>query len=369
MENVLGIINLINEKPYLEELTSYRAMASVPFAGRYRLIDFTMANFIHAQVSQVAVFTKDHTRSIMDHLGSGKEWDLDRRSGGLFILPPLQMDETIKGDLQPFYDHLEFFQRADTVDSVIISPGHHVSKIDFSDVIAEHRKCEADITVLYKDYNGEPVQKLIYHTLSLDRNGTVQDIELFTAPKKGEHVCLETFVIKKDLLIELIKTCVENNEYDFLKDAVKANLHRVNVKSYHFTDYMPFIHSVETFHASNMEFLNPDLIHSYFYDSWDVYTKIKHEAPAKYSSTSRVSNTLIANGSEIEGVVENSIISRGVKIKKGAYVKNSIIMQKGVIEEGAYVENVITDKQVKITRNQTIIGEVQPRVVKKAEII
>ncbi|OIK12691.1 glucose-1-phosphate adenylyltransferase subunit GlgD [Bacillus sp. MUM 13] len=368
MDNVLGIINLINEKRYLKELTSYREFAAVPFAGRYRLIDFTLSNFIHAQISQVAVFTKDNTRSIMDHLGSGKEWDLDRRSGGLFILPPVHPDVQIKGDLQEFYNHLEFFERT-SADTVIISPGHHVSKIDFNEILEEHKRNNADITVVYKDYDGEPVQKLVYHTCSVDFEDNILDLELFTSPQSGDHVCLETFVIDKAILIDLIKKCVENDEFDLLKDAVKANLNKLCVKGYHFKGEMPFIHSLETFHQSNMEFLNPEKIRSYFYDSWDVYTKVKHEAPAKYSNTSSVSHSLIANGCDIEGTVENSIIFRGVKVKKGAYVKNSIIMQKGEIEEGAHVENVITDKQVRITKDKMLIGESQPRVVKKAETI
>jgi glucose-1-phosphate adenylyltransferase len=188
-------------------------------------------------------------------------------------------------------------------------------------------------------------------------------------PQKGDLVCLETYVIKKSLLIEIIKNCCGSEEYDFLKDGVKANLTHVNVKGYHFTGYLPFIHSLSSFYASNMDFLKPELTRSMLYDTWDVFTKVKHEPPVKYLACSNVSNSLIANGCEIEGVVENSIICRGVKVKKGAVVKNSIIMQNSVIEEGAFVENVITDKQVKITVEQIVRGGDIPRVIKKAAIV
>ena len=368
MRNVLGVINLVNERPILKELTHHRCLASVPFGGRYRMIDFTMSNFMNVSVSKVAIFTKDKYRSLMDHLGSGKEWDLDHRSQGLFILPSIHPDEKIKGDIQQFYDHLEFFQRA-TADTVIIAPGHHICKIDFNEVIKAHENNEADITVLYKDFDGKPVNRPLYHQLSVDPNGIVRDINLYTSPAKGDHICLETYVIKKQLLIDLIKNCIEYEEYDFLKDVVKANLKELNVQGYHFTGHMPFIHSLETYHASSMEFLNPEILRNYFYDSWEVFTKIKHEAPAEYAMSSNVSNSLIANGCIIEGTVENSIIFRGVKVRKGAVVKNSIIMQKGDIEEGAQVENIITDKQVIITKDQIITARKKPTVIKKEEVV
>lgn len=176
-------------------------------------------------------------------------------------------------------------------------------------------------------------------------------------------------MIKKQLLIDLIKNCIEYDEYDFLKDIVKANLINLKVQGYRYTGYMPFIHSLETYHASNMEFLNPEILRHFFYDSWEVFTKIKHEAPAEFTNSSKVSNSLIANGCIIEGTVENSIIFRGVKVKKGAVVKNSIIMQKGDIEEGARIENVITDKQVIITKNQKITAINKPVVIKKEVVV
>ncbi|WP_449540174.1 glucose-1-phosphate adenylyltransferase subunit GlgD [Ferdinandcohnia sp. Marseille-Q9671] len=368
MERVIGVINLVNDKQYLKELTQHRCLAAVPFGGRYRLIDFTMSNFINAQIKKVAIFTKDKYRSIMDHLGSGKEWDLDRRNGGLFILPPIHPDKSIAGDIQQFYDHIEFFKRSHE-DTVIFSPGHHVCKLNFNEVIKSHRESGADLTIVYKRFDGEPVNKPIYHKCVLNSENNVTDIELYSSPKQGDLVCTETFVFSKKLLIDLLTKCHENEEYDFIRDIVKANLHRLKVNSYHFTGYMPFIHSISSYYKSNMEFLNPEVTKEFFFTNWEIHTKIKHEPPVKYSTTSSVCNSLIANGSDIEGTVENSIIFRGVKIRKGAIVKNSIIMQKGVIDEGTYLENVITDKQVNITAEKVIVGELSPKVIKKADII
>ena len=368
MGNVLAIINLINEKQYLKELTAHRNVASVPFAGRYRLIDFTMSNLINSGISQVAVFPIERYLSVMDHLGSGKEWNLDRRTGGLYILPPIHPYESVMGDMKQFHDHLSFFKRA-KADTVIISPGRHVCKIDYNEVVDFHRESGADITAIYKDFTDSVVEKPIYHQCLLNEDGRVEDISLYTVPKAGDHISLETYVINKSVLIDLIEKCVENEEYDFLKDAVKANLQNLHVKGFHFTGDLPFIHSIESYYASNMKFLDPNVLKSYFSEDWSIITKIKHEAPAKYTQTSNVSNSLVANGCDIEGTVENSILFRGVKVKKGAVVRNSIIMQKGEIGEGAIVDNVITDKEVKITSEKVVVGKQQPIVIKKAEII
>ncbi|WP_110928027.1 glucose-1-phosphate adenylyltransferase subunit GlgD [Bacillus massiliglaciei] len=368
MENVIGVINLINEAQYLKELTAHRNLASVPFGGRYRLVDFTMSNFINANVDKVAVFPKEKFLSVMDHLGSGKEWNLDRRKGGLYILPPIHPDETVTGDMKQFYDHLNFFERADG-EMVIIAPGHHVCKMDFNEIIDFHQKNHADITVVYKDFEGGEVEKPYYHKLQVDEDHNITDVSFFNIPRNGDHVCLETFIISKELLISLIKKCVENGEYEFLKDALKANLHRLNVKGYSFTGSMPFIHSIETFHASNMQFLNADILEAFFNDSWRVFTKVKHEPPTKYAQCSNVTNSLIANGCDIEGTVENSILFRGVKVKKGAVVRNSIIMQRGEVEEGCIVENVITDKEAKISKESIVRGSKNPLVIKKTEVV
>ncbi|HET7658309.1 MAG TPA: glucose-1-phosphate adenylyltransferase subunit GlgD [Bacillales bacterium] len=365
MNEVLGVINLINERPILKELTQHRCLASVPFGARYRLIDFILSSFVRANISKVGIFSKEKYRSLMDHLGSGKEWDLDRHNGGLYILPPVDPGEQMLGDLQQFHSHIEFFQRS-RQEMVIISPGHQICKMDFKKIYDFHKQNEADLTVVYKDYDGMQPEKPFYHQCTVNDEGEVSDIKLFTFPKKGDPICLETYVIRKDLLIELINDCVRNNEYDFLRDAVKANLSRLKVKGYRFEGYLPFIHSIQSFYDSSLQFLNPEVWQSFFYEEGNVFTKVKHEAPSKYSKEAKVSHSLIANGCEIEGTVENSILFRGVKVKKGAHIKNSIIMQKVDIESEAQLENVIADKQAHIGEKAVVVGKGRPKVIQKS---
>ncbi|HET7627264.1 MAG TPA: glucose-1-phosphate adenylyltransferase subunit GlgD [Bacillales bacterium] len=365
MNNVLGVINLINEPQFLKDLTRHRCYASVPFGGRYRLIDFTLSNFVRNGITKVGIFSKEKYRSLMDHVGSGREWDLDRHNGGLYILPPDESGEPIEGDLDSFHSHLEFFKRSQE-QTVVLSPGHHVCKIDLDDVYKFHQQHEADITVVYKRYDGENVRKPVYHKCLVDDDDSIADINLFAFPAQGDAICLETYFINKDVLIDLVERCVENEENDFLKDVVKANLPRLKVKAYRFDGYLPFIHSIDTFYAGNLSFLEPEIHHKFYFGTGDIYTKVKHEAPAKYGKHADVSRSLIANGCEISGHVENSILFRGVKVKEGAVVKNSIIMQKGMIEEGVHLENVIADKQVTITSGKMIAGSARPRIIRKS---
>lgn len=368
MKNLLGVINLINEKPILKELTQHRCLAAVPFGARYRLIDFTLSSFVRAHISKVGIFSKEKYRSLMDHLGSGKEWDLDRHNGGLYFLPPVEPGEQVLGDLQQFHSHLEFFQRSNQ-DTVVISPGHQVCKIDFEHLYHYHINSDADVTIVYKNYDGCLSEKPFFHQCSLDEERNVSDIELFSFPTQGDHVCLETYVINKELLIELMQDCVKNNMYDFLRDAVKANLTRLKVKGYEYDGYMPFIQSMQSYHECSLQFLDPKVWQSFLLENGSVFTKVKHEAPTKYTESAKISHSLIANGCEIEGTVENSILFRGVKVEKGAMVKNSIIMQKGNIGCGAQLDHVIADKQVRFNEKTVVSGDKGPKVIRKSVII
>lgn len=368
MKQMLGVINLINERPILKELTQHRCLAAVPFGARYRLIDFVLSSFVRANISKVGIFSKEKYRSLMDHLGSGKEWDLDRHNGGLYFLPPVDSGEHVLGDLHQFHSHLEFFQRS-SEDTVVLSPGHQICKIDFQRLHDFHESREADITVVYKNYDGSPSERPFFHQCSFDDDGNISDIELFSFPDQGDPVCLETYLIRKNLLIELLEDCVKNNMYDFLRDVVKANLTRLKVKGYCYDGYMPFIHSIQSFHDSSLQFLNPNVWQPFLLEEGTVFTKVKHEAPTKYAENVKVSHSLIANGCEIEGTVENSILFRGVKVQKGAIVKNSIIMQKVNVEDGALLENVIADKQAHFNKETVVIGESNPKVIRKSAII
>lgn len=367
MLDVMGVINLGNEQDSLKELTYFRNQASVPFGGRYRLIDFTLSNMVNSGVRDIAILTMKKYRSLMDHLGTGKDWELDRKRGGLFILPPsyYYTDQEYLGDLQNFYEHLDFLLRGNQ-QYVIITGGSIVANIDYRPIFYFHQQNESDITLIYKEIENSALQTGL-KKIGVDEEGRVVKITdengSFSDRKK---VYMDMMIMKKSLLLNLIESCAKNRKCNLLKDGIISNLDELKVYGYPYKGYMANINSINSYYQHSLQLISENAWKELFYQPRLIYTKIKNEPPAKYLENSSVRNSLIVNGSVIEGRVENSIIFRGVKVGKGAYIKNSIILQKSDIGENAIIENAILDKKVKVMANKEIRGTLEnPYVVPK----
>lgn len=352
MKHVMGVINLVNEPDDLEELTYFRCPASVPFGGRYRLIDFTLSNMVNSGIDNVAVFTQHKYRSLMDHLGSGKEWDLDRKRGGLFVLPSV-MDEPTgisRGDLYQFYSHRDYFYRGKE-ELVIISRSHMVCNLDLRDVIRHHEDTQADITVIYKQTDEDIQGK--FRRLAVKDNGQVTLMEDHTGRLRTNNISMEMYIMSKALLLDMVESCLAQGYDHLVRDGIMKNIDKLSVYGYKFEGHVGIVNSIQGYYKHSMQLLNPVIWRELFFQKNLIYTKVKDEPPAKYLESAATKNALIANGCTIEGKVENSILFRGVKIRKGAYVKNSIILQNCEIEENVIIENAILDKDVFISRPRT----------------
>ncbi|WP_100398079.1 glucose-1-phosphate adenylyltransferase subunit GlgD [Bacillus sp. FJAT-44742] len=369
MERMMGIINLDHEHDFLQELTYFRCGAAVPFGGRYRLIDFVLSNMINSQIHDVALFTRYKYRSLMDHLGTGAEWDLDRKRGGLFILPPDWNDPTdiSRGDLQHFHNNRDFLYRGGHAQYVLISGSQFIGNVDVQKAFRHHLETEADVTLISKQFEQKEPEHSPCLKLETDEQGWVTDI---THDQNNSHVFSGMYIIGKRLLLSLVDECIAYEKSSFFLDGIKRNLDRLHVQSYVFDGYAAIINSVESFYKHNMKLLNPEVYQNLFYGDQLIYTKVKDEPPAEYSPSSSISNSLIANGCKIDGEVENSILFRGVRVEKGAKVKNSIIMQKCKVKEGVHLENVILDKDAAVSTERTLIGgSEQPFVVAKSKTL
>lgn len=358
MNNVLGVINLSINQPLLHELTYSRATATVPFGGRYRLIDFVLSNMVNSGINNVAVLAHNSYRSIIDHLGSGKEWDLDRKNRGLFILPPNNSHAPgFNGDLQNFYGSLEYFERSNE-EFVIVSSSHMICNINYTEAVECHQRTNADITVIYKEMDGDNEDFSNLITLDLAEDGRVVRMnENHHQTNRSSKVYMRMIIIKKELLMDLVKKSVNQNYYDLVRHVIIRNLNELKVYGYEYKGYLAIINSVQNYYKYSKELLNPDVWKSLFYQSGLIYTKIKDEPPARYANSANVTNSHVANGCIIEGTVENSILFRGVRIGKGAVVRDSILMQKCVIEEDSSLDHVILDKEVYVTRGNKLAGE------------
>lgn len=369
MDRLLGVINLDKERDFLNELTYFRCGASVPFAGRYRLIDFALANMINSGIIEVAIFVNQKYRSLFDHLKEPRRWNLDRKKGGLFILPPDWHDpnDVSIGDLRHFHNNMDYFQRG-MASNVVHCGSQHLCRIDFRDVLNQHLENEADVTLVYKKVDKIKTEHTNCARLDVDSKGEVLSVN---NQLDNKNIYMEIFIIKKDLLIDLIKDCIAYQKGYFFGDGIVDNLDRLKVYAYHYQGYHGVIDSIENYYKNNMKLLNKkNYLNLFKAKNTLLPTKVKDDAPARYLDTANVSNSIIADGCTIEGKVKNSIIFRNVTISKGSEVEDSVIMNLSNIGKRVSLKNTILDKRVYISEGQRLAGSWnKPFVVAKRQSI
>ncbi|MFD1336780.1 glucose-1-phosphate adenylyltransferase subunit GlgD [Oceanobacillus iheyensis] len=368
MERMMGLVNLEHEHHLLNELAYFRNPASIPFGGRYRLIDFTLSNMVNSSIQEVAIFVRNKYRSLLDHIGTGENWELDRRNGGLFILPPDWNDPTdrSRGDLKFFHNNRDYFNRSNSK-YVLISGSQFISNTDYKEALEQHIKEQADVTLI--TVREEELSKEHESNLRVECD-YIHRVQALTNDKSNPEIFTGVYIINKDLLIELVDNCIAYHKDHFFHTAIMEKLGDLRVFRFRQEGYHAFINSVESFYKHNMKLLQEDSYQQLFLNNHFVRTKISNNAPVKYGEKAEVVNTLVANGCKVNGCIEGSILFRGVQLHEGATVKNSIIMQRCTIGSGVHLENVILDKDVVVTTGQRIIGSKEkPYVVAKRQVI
>lgn len=355
MTNVLGILFANAHDEALPELTSNRAMGSVPFGGRFRLIDFQLSSMVNSGMSTVAVITKENYQSLLDHVGSGRHWDLARSDGGLTILPPYGNVDAGRytGKLDALYNAIGYIKKV-PCEYVIISDCNVITSMDYSKLIDEHIACNADITVLA--HTGEFTAKETEVSMSYkaDENGRITEVAINREKDCACSLGLNVYVVNKQLLIDLVSDLVPRGKYSFGRDILQSMLGELNIHLYEYKKAYARVNDLDSYYKASMELLDPDKLSKVILKKRPVYTKIRDDAPAKYGLDSNVTNSMVADGCVIDGIVENSILFRGVKIGKGAVVKNCILMQDTVVGVNTKISNIITDKDVTISDSLVI---------------
>lgn len=373
MRDTMGIIYTGDSNVSLQELTIFRSVAAVPFGGRYRIIDFILSNMVNSEISNVGIITQNNYHSLMDHLDSGKQWDLDRKKGGLFILPPYVSHDNVgwyRGEVDAFHSIMSYIRKSPQ-QYVLISGSSMVCNLTYDNAMEFHRDNKADITILYKEENKASKEELSKHTLiRTNEDNRIWDIEVMPAAPKSKKISMEMYIIEKQLFEYLVEECTARGQHDFIKDVLIKKMDKLKIYGYPYTGYLAKIDSIQSYFKHNMELFNEENFFDLFHNAGLVYTKVKDEVPAKYGCNAKADNSLVADGCIIEGQVENCILFRGVKIAEGAVVKNSIIMQDTEIQEKAYLENVILDKEVIIRKGKHLVGqESYPVVIRKKAVI
>lgn len=358
-----GLIFANRHDGAVREMTAHRSMGSLPFGGRYRLIDFPLSNMVNAGITRVGVITKKNYASLMDHLGSGKAWDLSRKKEGLYVLTAQGSDEDYDGRLRPLID-LESFIHAAKTEYIVITDSHVAASIDYAAMLQAHAESGADITVAY--VNGKAPRLRDTLILSLGDDGIVQDIELDMAGGIEASYGIGLYVLSKSLLLEIIHEARRRGVTNFERDFLQHGKGHIKLCGYEIKEWTAVIYSLQSYFEANMALLDEDVRKALFLPGRPVYTKVRDCSPAIYGLNSDVSNSLVADGSHINGKVVNSIIFRDVSIAKHAVVENSIVMQGSVITQDAQLNCVILDKNVTVKESRRLQGvETYPLFVKK----
>lgn len=371
--NAVGIIfSSINEKS-VYELTKQRTMASVPFGCRYRLIDFALSNMVNSGINHVGLITHYNYQSLMDHIGTGKDWDLARRHGGIKILPPYitafanSANYLYNTRLEALISIRDFI--ADCKEElVVLSDCDTVCNLDLQAMIEKHEQSGADITLGVKSSYVTLDSNKAVTVVRSDENGKVTEIsDRDDIRQSFEDVYVRIMVIGRKYLEELISDAVAHGYTSLTKDILVRNYMHHNIMTYKFDGYFATIRSLSDYYHCSMDMLDPDIRKSLFGDrARPVFTKVRNSAPTSYSSGAIVRNSLIADGCVIQGTVENSILFRGVKVGKNTHIKNSIVMQDTFTGENVYLNCVITDKNVFIRDGRVLSGhETRPFFIDK----
>jgi len=352
-----------------------RSLAAVPVGGRYRIIDFVLSNMINSGIVNVGITSGFKNRSLVDHVGSGRAWDMARKQTGLFILPPpetMDMGGRIMGGIDYLTGAMSFLKRS-RQEYVMLTDCNTICNIDYEKIMDFHFEKEADITVVYTEVPTLTGKELEKHILfDIEEDGRVSDIQIYPKRQKSNFSYMHMFFIKKSLFVEMIEDCMAHDEHLVSKNILLANKDKRRIFAYKFDGYKKKIDSIKSFFEFNLELLNPDVRAELFgkESGKSIYTKVKDSVPTKYGKDADVKNSFIADGCEIEGSVENCIIFRGVKIGKGTVVKNSIIMQKSQIMDNCTVENAIFDKEVILMSGKNMVGErTYPLVIGKRTVV
>ncbi|MBR0574796.1 glucose-1-phosphate adenylyltransferase subunit GlgD [Proteiniclasticum sp. BAD-10] len=373
---LFGVVNLTENDVYMKQLTFNRPIASVPFLGRYRMIDFTLSNMVNAGITTVGIFLNDRYRSLMDHISSGKEWDLDRKQGGVFYFSPYatpDLHSQQRGDISTYFSNIDYLTEA-SADYAVIMGTTMVCNIDLKKVFKEHLESKADITVVYKTIMEDDFSFERCNTVTLNEYGGVvtfgKNLRRPDMQSGKKKISAEIYIVRKELLVDMITNAITTGENVFLTDVLHDSVARYKVRGYEFDGLLKNVSSVQSYYEASMFMLDEDHIKDVFFGENRIRTKVKDETPTYYSEDSDVQNSLIANGCKIEGTVINSIIFRRVTVEKGAVVKDSIIMQNGEIRANCKISHVITDKQVVLTEGTELQGSPKnPVVVGKGSVL
>lgn len=369
--SALGIVSSADNSIHVEGLHDYRPIGAFSFLGRFRVIDFPISNMSNSDINRIQVYVRSRPRSIAEHVGSGRHYNINSKRGKIQLLfsENTSSRSIYNNDINAYMQNLDIIQRAHQ-DYVVIAPSYMVYKQDYRQILEDHVSSGADITLLYQKVENARDYFKNCHTLTLNRQKGVQSIGKNLGTANSKNIFMDTYVMHKDLFIELVKAARWMSSMYTLADIVNVKCKDLDVRGHLHKGYFATITSLEDYYNASMELLDYNTACNLFTKEWPIYTRTTDACPTQYFDGAKVSGSFISNGCLIDGTIQNSIIGRSVVIKKGATIKNSIIMAYAVIEEGVHIENAIVDKWAHIIHAKNIHGEPDaPQYIKRQDTL
>ena len=370
MNGLHGIIFSYESRNDLKELVSSRSAASVPFGGRYRMVDFALSNLVNAGVTDVGVVLHGRYQSMIDHLGSGKVWDLSRKRGGLHILPPFNYQK--EWGVMPFRGKIEALAGVRTYldeirqDYVVLMEGDLVVNLPLAEIQAEHVKSGADITVVCGNDSFATADGSYFE---VDQDGRVTEV-LYNMNTPRGYRGLEVYILSTKLLKELVDECYAKDQYSWRRDVLRAKKDTLKLNSYIWGGFAAQVRSVQEYYDRSMQLLDPKIRKELFTPARPILAKGADKSSTYVGPDGRCVNSMVAEGCYIEGVVENSILFPGVVVEKGAVVRNCVLFKETVVGKNAQLSYIIADKNVVVQENRTLMGHATyPIVVAKGSVV
>ena len=348
----------------IPELTSRRTMASIPFGGRYRLIDFALSNMVNSGITKVGVITHYNYQSLLDHIGNGKDWDLARRNGGIKILPPFitaydnaTANKVYSTRLEALMGVMSFINHC-TEDVLVLSDCDVICNMDLAVAMEAHEKNNADITLVSAmvDTDQQELDRKA-KVLSYDENGRLTDLSEYDGQKGKVEICSDIMIVRRTYLQRVLTEAMSHGHTSFYLDVLYRNMKRDRFFVARYDGFFARVNSIESYFKCSMRLLDrPSRVNLFYRRNQPIYTKVRNSAPTRYLPEAQVKNSLVADGCVIEGTVENSVLFRGVHVGKGTVIKNSILMQDTYTGDNVKLNCVITDKDVVIKDERELCG-------------
>ncbi|NWG19165.1 MAG: glucose-1-phosphate adenylyltransferase subunit GlgD [Chloroflexi bacterium] len=353
MLRTLALILAGGESPALSVLTAERSEAAVPFAGKYRIIDFTLSNCVNSSIYNVGVLTQYRPRSLHEHIGVGKPWDLDRRIGGVRVLHPYLTSEGghwQKGNADALRANLDIIADQNA-EAILVLAGDHVYKMDYRPMLHFHEERDADVTLAV--HSVSPHEAHRYGIVSVDADGTVTQFEEKPRRARSSLASMGIYVFRKNFLIEVLAGGAEQN---IGRDLMPKLVQQTTVASYHFQGYWADVGTVQAYYEANMALLVETPALDLYDPEWVIHTKSEERPAAEIGDGARVDGNLLCDGCRIYGTATRSIIAPGVVIAEGAVVRDSILLSGTVVEAGAVIDRCIIDKEAVIGAD-AVVGD------------